>query len=72
MHRLEVSGAVRLIYGSLGVKRLIILNPNLSLKCTQFRFLRRQKQIEGKTAPQFCLIKINNQIDRNKAYPRGN
>jgi len=28
MQRLEVSGAVRPIYGSLGVKRLISLMPN--------------------------------------------
>ena len=29
MQRLEVSGAVRLIYGSLGVKRLIIVSKML-------------------------------------------
>ena len=30
MQRLEVSGAVRPIYGSLGVKRLIWINSNLN------------------------------------------
>jgi len=45
MQRLEVSGAVRPIYGSLGVKRLIVLSviPSNPTKPKMFIFKLEQK-----------------------------
>ena len=45
MQRLEVSGAVRLIYGSLGVKGLIKINYNLRLDGVLLRYFPRDNEI---------------------------
>ena len=41
MQRLEVSGAVQPIYGSLGFKRLRRWNRQSVLKCRHIKFIRR-------------------------------
>jgi len=45
MERLEVSGEVRPIYGSLGVKRLVYENPQLFAKASLF-FVCKGKERE--------------------------
>ena len=46
MQRMEISGAVRLIYRSLGVKRLISPSPILSSKITKYKLQGHEKIIK--------------------------
>ena len=64
MQRLEVSGAVRLIYGSLGVKRLILIDLN---KTFVHKFIRMPLQA---TVLRFRSTKITefNRLTSNDPY----
>ena len=63
MQRLEVSGAVRPIYGSLGVKRLI---TKIILRCAVSRTLKHKKVNKGNNYMLFVERSIIKDVEKEE------
>ena len=60
MQRLEVSGAVRPIYWSLGVKRLIIIDARCKHEDQCLKFVRRDKSFPKISSEKQYYFKLQN------------